>query len=211
MHDMADALIQRKRHESEQEILLRLLEHVDTENSVSQGGFANKVGIAKGLANAYFNRCLKKGWIKLRQAPRQRYLYYLTPKGFAEKARLTAQFLNHSFQFYRDARAEFVAVLAEANEKGHERAVVIGSSELAEIAAIVSDQVPVAIIGFVDHKSERATLAGWPVTKSLAELGDADSAILATLEDTREVYRQFRRENSDIPVFVPPQLTALVG
>jgi len=85
---LSGALIKRKKDEAEQEIVLRLLEHVERHDVVSQDGFAKQIGIAKGLANAYFNRCLQKGWIKLRQVPKQRFLYYLTPKGFAEKARL---------------------------------------------------------------------------------------------------------------------------
>ena len=103
---MSDALIQKKRDEGKQEILLRLLEQVEADDSVSQDRFAKRVGIAKGLANAYFNRCLQKGWIRLRQVPKQRFLYYLTPKGFAEKARLTAAFLTSSYQFYRHARED---------------------------------------------------------------------------------------------------------
>ena len=60
---MSDALIKRKRSEREQEIVLRLLEHVSDDEALSQAKFANQVGIAKGLANSYFNRCLQKGWI----------------------------------------------------------------------------------------------------------------------------------------------------
>ena len=133
---MSDALIQRKRNEREQEIVLRLLENVADDNDLSQDKFAKRVGIAKGLANSYFNRCLQKGWIKLRQVPKQRFLYYLTPKGFTEKASLTAQFLSHSYKFYRDARADLVTTMEMAAAKGHVRLAVLGDGELAEIAAI---------------------------------------------------------------------------
>ena len=114
----SDTLIQKKRNESQQEIVLRLLEQVEADYSVSQERFAKRIGIAKGLANAYFNRCLQKGWIRLRQVPKQRFLYYLTPKGFAEKARLTAEFLTSSYQFYRNARTDISALMAEAAKDG---------------------------------------------------------------------------------------------
>ena len=44
------------------------------------------MGVALGLANSYLKRCIRKGFIKITEAPANRYLYYLTPQGFAEKA-----------------------------------------------------------------------------------------------------------------------------
>jgi len=207
---MSDALIQRKKNESEREIVLRLLEHVETEQSVSQERFAKRLGIAKGLANAYFNRCLQKGWIKLRQVPKQRFLYYLTPKGFAEKARLSAQFLTHSYQFYRETRADLVALMREAGKLGHACGAVLGADELAEIAAIVSEESPIEVAGFVSRQSGRKTILGRPVVSNWSELTGADCAVLATLENTREVFESFCAEQPAIPVFIPKHLRSLV-
>src|SRR5262245_44901306 len=146
---MSDALIKKRRNESKQEIVLRLLEDVAADNALSQDRFAKRIGIAKGLANAYFNRCLDKGWIRLRQVPKQRFLYYLTPKGFAEKARLTGEFLISSYQFYRKVRADMGALMADAASQGHRRLAVLGAGELAEIIAIVSEESEIEILGFV--------------------------------------------------------------
>jgi hypothetical protein len=207
---MSEALIQRKRTESEQEIVLRLLEQVESDDSVSQDRFAKKVGIAKGLANAYFNRCLQKGWIKLRQVPKQRFLYYLTPKGFAEKARLSAQFLTHSYQFYREARADLVALMGEAARRGQDRIAVLGAGELAEIAAIVSEEAPVTVVGFIAPRSRRKSIAGYPVVSGWSELSGAQCALLATLGDARAVLQSFRAEHPSVPVYIPVHLRSLV-
>jgi hypothetical protein len=207
---MSDALIQRKRTESEQEIVLRLLEQVENDDSVSQDRFARGIGIAKGLANAYFNRCLQKGWIKLRQVPKQRFLYYLTPKGFAEKARLSAQFLTHSYQFYREARADLVALMEEAARQGHDHVAVLGAGELAEIAAIVSEEAPVTVVGFIARRSNRKSIAGRPVVSNWSELDGAQCALLAALEDARAVLQSFSAEQPAVPVYIPAHLRSLV-
>jgi hypothetical protein len=208
---VSETLIQRKKNEGEQEIVLRLLEHVENDGGVSQDRFARRVGIAKGLANAYFNRCLQKGWIKLRQVPRQRFLYYLTPKGFAEKARLSAQFLTHSYQFYREARADLVTLMTEAAGQGHKHLAVLGAGELAEIAAIVSEEAPVRVMGFIAPQASRRSIAGCPVVASWAELEEAQCALLATLENTREVLDSFCAEHPAVPVFIPKQLRSLLS
>jgi hypothetical protein len=49
---------------------------------------------------------VKKGWIKITTAPANRYLYYLTPNGFAEKARLTADFFSTSLALFRQSGDE---------------------------------------------------------------------------------------------------------
>jgi hypothetical protein len=210
MGEMSDALIQKRRDESRQEILLRLLENVESGNSISQDRFAKQVGIAKGLANAYFNRCLKKGWIRLRQVPKQRFLYYLTPKGFAEKARLTAEFLSSSYQFYRNVRADMGALLGDAARVGHRRLAVLGAGELAEIIAIVSDESEIEIVGFVTPDSRRKRIAGRPVVSNWSGLDGADGALLATFEDARVVFDAFRAEQPTVTVFVPRQLRSLI-
>lgn len=207
---MSEALIQRKRSEREQEIVLRLLEHVSDDEALSQAKFANQIGIAKGLANSYFNRCLQKGWIKLRQVPKQRFLYFLTPKGFAEKASLTAQFLSYSYQFYRDARADLGTTMELAAAKGHKRLAVLGDGELAEIAAIVSEETPIEIVRFIATQGGRERIAGKLVVKDWKSVGKADAVLLATVNDAKAVFKAFTKANPNVQVYVPGQLDALV-
>ena len=207
---MAEKLIEKERAERGQGIVLQLLEHVAEDDAVTQAQFAKRVGIAKGLANAYFNRCLQKGWIKLRQVPRQRYLYYLTPKGFAEKARLTASFLSYSYKFYRDARADLVATMADAANDGHARIGVLGDGELAEIAAVVSEEAAVEIVGFVSSDGARKRMARCPVATDWLELDGAEAALLATVDDAKVTYDDFRERYAHVPLYVPAQIGALV-
>ena len=68
-------------------ILLGLLESVERGEVQSQRRLASELGIALGLVNAYLKRCIRKGLVKMRDAPARRYAYYLTPRGFAEKSR----------------------------------------------------------------------------------------------------------------------------
>src|SRR4051812_41234808 len=84
-------------------IVLSLLNSVE-DGAQSQRRIAEDLGIALGLVNAYLKRCVKKGLVKVRHAPARRYAYYLTPQGFAEKSRLTVEYLSYSFSFFREAK-----------------------------------------------------------------------------------------------------------
>src|SRR5579872_4632175 len=103
------------------QILLGLLESVERDGAQSQRRLAGELGIALGLVNAYIKRCINKGLLKVNQVPAGRYAYYLTPHGFAEKSRLTVEYLSYSFSFFRHAREDCAAVLRAAHARGFNR------------------------------------------------------------------------------------------
>src|ERR1700756_4183948 len=122
-------------HENER-IVLGLLSSVETDGARSQRRIAAELGIALGLVNAYLKRCIKKGLVKVHDAPARRYAYYLTPQGFAEKSRLTVQYLSDSFSFFRMAKSDCARTFEAAKTAGFGRLVLAGKSDLAEIAIL---------------------------------------------------------------------------
>ena len=92
------------RETGDPQIVLGLLNSIERDSTITQRRLAGDLGIALGLANSYLRRCVRKGLIKMSQVPLNRYSYYLTPQGFAEKSRLTAEYLAVSFNFFRRAR-----------------------------------------------------------------------------------------------------------
>ena len=105
-------------NEAETAITLAVLNAVQENDQVTQRSLAQEVGVALGLANAYLKRCVKKGLVKVSMVPSNRYAYYLTPKGFAEKSRLTAEYLSQSFRFFRTARNECSQLLKSCATRG---------------------------------------------------------------------------------------------
>src|SRR5689334_25120424 len=105
-------------------IVIGLLESVERDGAQSQRKLASDLGIALGLVNAYLKRCVKKGLLKVSEAPARRYVYYLTPQGFAEKSKLTVDYLSYSFSFFRQARSDCAEVLSAAKARGAKRVVL---------------------------------------------------------------------------------------
>jgi DNA-binding MarR family transcriptional regulator len=189
-------------------IVLGLLESVERDGAASQRRLAAELGIALGLVNAYLKRCMKKGWVKVTEAPARRYAYYLTPHGFAEKSRLTVEYLSYSFSFFREARGDCADALARARAAGCSRIVLSGASDLAEIATICALDSGIAIVGVVDAEATGDKFLGLPVIRDFAEaVGRCDGVLLTDLRNptatlTRAVDR-FGHER----VFVPAVLT----
>ena len=102
----------KRRDQVADEIVLRVLDAVESDPAVTQRSVANELGIALGLANAYLKRCIRKGLVKVAQVPSRRYAYYLTPQGVSEKTRLTAEYFSPSFLFFRRAREQFFSLFS---------------------------------------------------------------------------------------------------
>lgn len=161
-------------------ILLGLLESVERDGHRSQRHLAEEFGIALGLVNSYLKRCVRKGLVKVHEAPARRYTYYLTPQGFAEKSRLTIDFLSTSFSFFRRARSDCMATLEIAKQRGWSRIVLAGASDLAEIAAICALEGGVTIVGIVDGVAAQSHLIGTPIYRSFAELSVPFDGVMVT-------------------------------
>jgi len=175
---MLDAAPSEKSEDSR--IMLGLLNSVERDGGQSQRRLASELGIALGLVNAYLRRCIKKGLVKVTEAPAHRYMYYLTPVGFAEKSRLTLEYLSVSFSFFRQAKAECSALFGVAAERGFSRLALGGISDLAEIAMICALDTGVEVAGVVDDKSSLSHFIGVPVVPSFAAMANHCDAVLIT-------------------------------
>jgi len=190
----------------EDRLTLELLTAIDQGSDLSQRHLASRMGIALGLANSYLKRCVRKGYIKIREAPANRCLYYLTPKGFAEKARLTAEYLSTSLTFYRQAAESCHAAFDELATRGETRLVLCGLSDLAEIALLRARESPVSILGVYEPAAERRRFFGKPVWTDLAQLPAYDALLLTDLRSPLTVYADLVARVGPARVWVPAVL-----
>ncbi len=191
---------------SDVDTTLKILDTVERDGSQSQRVIAGDADVALGLANAYLKRCIRKGWIKVREAPARRFLYYLTPHGFAEKARLTAEYLANSFDMFRAARGQCDALVDSCIERGYRRIALIGASDLAEIAALSGFNEGIDIVAVVDPGSNQPRLAGIPVKRDLSDAGPIDAVILTDIRNPQRTYEALAAELPEARILVPPML-----
>ena len=161
-------------------IMLGLLDAVEQERAQSQRLLASELNIALGLVNAYLKRCIKKGLVKVRGAPARRYAYYLTPQGFAEKSRLTVEYLSYSFGFFRQAKTDCSNLFRLAKAAGIRKVVLAGQSDLAEIAALCAIEQGIGIVGVVQAEAGQDQFVGLPVFANFDDVTEAFDAVLIT-------------------------------
>jgi DNA-binding MarR family transcriptional regulator len=165
---------------SDETIVLGVLNSVEQDGTRSQRYIAADLGIALGLVNAYLKRCVKKGFVKVSEAPARRYAYYLTPQGFSEKSRLTVEYLSSSFSFFRQAKSDCMRLFDDAKARGFRRIVLSGASDFSEIAILCAVESGITIIALVDSRTEQTKFVGVSVAPSFEAIEEPFDAVMVT-------------------------------
>ncbi len=189
--------------DSDSSVTLGLLNAVEENNAITQRGVAKELGIALGLTNSYLKRCVKKGLIKIQQAPANRYAYYLTPSGFAEKSRLTAEYLSQGFEFFRLARNQCMDIFQLCEDRGWKRIGLHGLTDLAEIAVLCAENYEVEIIGIIDDSSSSEEYAGIKIVHKHTELTEFDAILITDLGDPQSSFEKISEATSADRVLAP--------
>ena len=159
---------------------------------VTQRALALRLGIALGLTNLYVRRLAHKGYIKVTTIPPRRIKYLLTPRGFAEKTRLTYEYMRYSVVLYRQARQTLRENLGSLPRDGAKRMALYGTGEAAELAYLTLRELGLEPVLVLDADGG-GTFLGHPV-RSVSQVApaDCDRIIIATLDDADRVVAQLR-------------------
>ena len=132
---------------------LKILEEIDNDHTPSQRDLSKKLNISLGLVNSFVKRLTNKGYFKINNIPKNRVKYILTPKGAAEKTRLTYQYIQYSFEFYRNARDKLHKLFKHLMAQGVRRVVFYGTGDFAEIAFISLQETSIQMVAIVDDNN----------------------------------------------------------
>ena len=185
---------------------IEFLAALERREVVSQPALAKRLSISVGMVNALLKRAAHKGLVKAKAAPYKRWAYYVTPKGFEEKSRLVAQYLDASLAFFRKARQEYRQLFADGREEGLRRFVLAGRGEVAEIALLAAIEADAELVGILDREANAARLHGLPVLRSLDEAGAWDAVVITESRRPQEAFDALRGTVSERQVLAPPFL-----
>jgi len=160
---------------------LKLLEAVEQDSRVTQRSLSTKLGIALGLTNIYLKRLVRKGYIKCVNVQSNRISYLITPRGIAEKARLTYEFIDYSLHLYSEVRQHLRHALQEC-AAADRRVAIFGRGEAAELAYLSLKECGLEPVAIFDADGGQEFL-GMPVRAMREHVQvNYDLMIVATLE-----------------------------
>lgn len=191
---------------SKASVELEFLTSLEQGEVTTQARLSKRIAVSVGLINALLRRAMHKGYVKAKAAPYKRYAYYLTPKGFAEKSRLVAEYLETSLDFFRTAREEYGEAFARARAAGLRRLAFVGGSELAEIALLAARQEGMEIVCILDREINEEQRYGITVVRAVEDLQGVEAVVVTDARRPQRTFDLLRQHFDDLRILTPPFL-----
>lgn len=171
---------------------LTILSAIAHNDRLTQRHLARELGVAVSLANLYLWRLAQKGFIRVISVRPNRLRYLLTPRGVAEKSRLTYLYMTRTFERYRYARQSLREALRPLAGDGGKRIAFYGVGEAAEVAYLCLKETGVELRA-VFAAANADWFLGLPV-RGLDELtpGDFDRIVVTSFGGQEETEARVR-------------------
>ena len=131
---------------------LTLFNKVENSPDINQRKLARELDISLGLTNTYFQRVLKKGWIRAKQVKPRRWLYFLTPQGALEKSRLSLSYIHRTLESFRELKSKGDEHLLILSEKGVRGIHLCGDNDLTEILSFCFTGFKIELLSMISEK-----------------------------------------------------------
>ena len=160
---------------------LTLFNSVESSPKINQRQLAQELDVSLGLTNTYFQRVLKKGWVRAKQVKPRRWLYFLTPKGALEKSRLSLSYMSRTLDSFRELKSKGDEHLRVLSEKGVSGIHLCGEDDLTEVLSFCFSGFKIELLSVIPEKSLLGNLeqSGNP---TLPQLKSDEMILLASLE-----------------------------
>ena len=113
-----------KQNLTQEDTYFRVMHILKDNPDLTQRELAERLGVSVGSLNYCLKALIEKGWIKMQNFGQSKnkfgYVYILTPRGIAEKAALTGNFLKRKRQEYEALKAEIESLSSELEGKPEE-------------------------------------------------------------------------------------------
>lgn len=189
-------------------IVYKFLEELEKGEVTTQKELSINLRVSIGYINALIKKFLKKGYIKAKQAPYKRFIYYLTTKGFIEKSKLVSEYINSSLNFFRTLRSEFNKMFVLEKEKnGFVSFVLFGVSEVTEICIISALDNNMKVSYIVDKKFKSKNFLGINVLKNIRKLKQNEKIIITDQDQSQNLYSKLSKNFNEDKLIVIPTLS----
>ena len=161
---------------------LTLFNTVDSSPDLNQRQLAQELGVSLGLTNTYFQRVLKKGWVRAKQVKPRRWIYFLTPQGALEKSRLSFSYMQRTLDSFRELKRIGDEQLRILSNKGFRGIHLCGENDLTEVLSFCFSGFDIELLSVIP---ENTLLDDCLQNKepTLPELKSDELILLASLEN----------------------------
>ncbi len=165
---------------------LTLFNTVENSPEINQRQLAQELDVSLGLTNTYFQRVLKKGWVRAKQVKPRRWLYFLTPQGALEKSRLSLSYMHRTLETFRELKSKGDDHLSTLSKKGVCGIHLCGDNDLTEVLSYCFSGFEIELLSIISEKDLLADSRKNGKT-TLPNLKSGELILLASLDHRTSV------------------------
>ena len=162
--------------------ILTIFNTVENSPGINQRKLAEELGISLGMTNTYFQRILKKGWVRAKQVKPRRWLYFITPQGVLEKSRLSLSYMHRTLESFRELKSKGDEHLRILSAKGVTGIHLCGEEDLIEIVSFCFTGFRIELLSVIPEKNLLTVVEQNEGTK-FPELKSGELIMIASLEN----------------------------
>jgi len=165
------------------EVEWKILTEIENSDKTTQRNLSKKLNLALGAVNFHLKRMVRKGYIKMMTFPPNRAIYFVTPNGISQKARLTYEYMVGTLAFYREARDRSRNLFLQLESEGISEVAFLGARDLAEICFLSLQETTITLVNIYDDTRSGESFLGYTVQRA-RDLVDRDAErVIFTKQD----------------------------
>jgi DNA-binding MarR family transcriptional regulator len=167
-----------------------LISEIAKAESLSQRELSQRLGIALGLVNSYLKNLIAKGYVRVKNFPRNRYAYLLTPQGVTEKSRLAYQHLKYFTNLYTTTRQDYLALFRTLSAATIRKVAFCGVDEVTEIAYLSLLETDLSLVAVMDDEVAGKEFFGLSVVSIADGLRSGYQGVILTSLKKEHILRE---------------------
>ena len=184
--------------------------------SLTQRSLTHRLNISLGLTNAILQNLIHRGWIKAKKMTGRKILYLITPQGMVRAANLVYDRFRETQNYYQYAKELLTSYLTDLYTKGKRKAVIYGTSQLAEITylSLLDSSLRLHSIITDDHSSSKNKFLGHEVltlsdfAQKMSETSNLENLIILSTvsQEEHEEGKEHKGEGEDKTLFLETEI-----
>ena len=127
---------------------LKLIVEISKNGNLSQRDLSHRTNLSLGLVNLILKRLTMRGYIKVSGLNSKKVNYFLTPKGFAEKAKKSYAYIFKTIDLVKRIREEIDRAIIDAYKSGERKFAMLGEGSLADLVNLALKEMKLDNLSF---------------------------------------------------------------
>jgi DNA-binding MarR family transcriptional regulator len=111
----------------------KVIEEISLGRDLTQRELSKRTKLSLGAVNVILKRLARRGVVKSTNLNPRKVEYILTPKGFAEKARKSYNYMLKTVNLVKLVKEEIAKIVLEEFNRGQKKFIILGNDDLADI------------------------------------------------------------------------------